>query len=253
MSQTMSGSGAHKVLAACATGLAIQFAATAAAWAQATPNAPGAAGAPTNAPGAAGAPNPAPADGAPSEAARRAALSPYRFILQHSSAPARKPAPAPAPVAAPQAAPSPAAPAEARRSTPEPALQSAARTSIPAPAPAAPEAAAAPASVPAAEPAPTPVAAARVRAPEPPPPRREIIPVRTDEPRLSAALMRERPNGVVRVQFEVHPDGSTHEVKVLSSSNRSLNRATVDAISAWKFQPVDEVLTVETEIAYKYD
>src|SRR5437016_4267285 len=34
-------------------------------------------------------------DQAPSEAARRAAASPYRFILQNASAPARKPAAAP--------------------------------------------------------------------------------------------------------------------------------------------------------------
>ena len=44
-----------------------------------------------------------PLDQAPSEAARRAAMSPYRFILQHASTP-RKPAAAPAPAPAPQRA-----------------------------------------------------------------------------------------------------------------------------------------------------
>ena len=39
--------------------------------------------------------SPPPGDGAPSEAARRAAMSPYRFILQNATAPARKPAPPP--------------------------------------------------------------------------------------------------------------------------------------------------------------
>jgi len=43
------------------------------------------------------------------------------------------------------------------------------------------------------------------------------------------------------------------DVKVLASTNRALNRPTVDAIQGWKFQPVDEVLTVETELVYKFD
>jgi TonB family protein len=192
-------------------------------------------------------------DGAPSEAARRAATSPYRFILQHANAPApvRKVAPdkerererdkdkveTVRKLAPPSEAP----------------VQSAAQTARAAAAPVAPLAATEPAqTAPAvAEPvqsaARTPAAEPRVAV------RREIIPLRTDEPRLAAALLRERPNGVVRVQFDVQPDGSTSAVKVLTSSNRALNRATVDAVSGWKFQPVDEVLTVETEIAYKYD
>jgi TonB family protein len=89
--------------------------------------------------------------------------------------------------------------------------------------------------------------------PAAPPPRLEIIPVSTDEPRLPAALMRERPNGVVKVHFEIQPDGSVGEVKVTSSTNRSLNRPSVDAVQKWKFEPVDAVLTVETELVYKFD
>ncbi|MDB5871065.1 MAG: hypothetical protein JWQ07_507 [Ramlibacter sp.] len=177
------------------------------------------------------------ADGAPSEAMRRQALSPYRFILQNASAPARKPA-----VAAP--------PAEAKRPVQPAAVEQAAvQPRAASPAPAAPQ----PASQP---PAPEPVAAVAPKAAEPSPVaavRREIIPVKTDEPRLSAALMRERPSGVVKISFDVMPDGSTNAVKVVSSTNRDLNRASVDAVSRWKFQPVDEVLAVETELAYKYD
>jgi TonB family protein len=173
---------------------------------------------------------PATANG-PSEALQRQALSPYRFILQNASAPARKPA-APAPVAEPK---KPAAVEQA-------ALQP--RPNAPAPQ----------APVPQAQPeAATPVA---VFAPKPPEPlpvvHREIIPIKTDEPHLSAALLRERPSGVVKVSFEVHPDGSTAAVKVVSSSNRSLNKPSIEAVSGWKFQPVDEVLTVETELDYHY-
>jgi TonB family protein len=174
---------------------------------------------------------PAAANG-PSEALQRQALSPYRFILQNASAPARKPA-APAVAAEPKKT----APIEQAALQPRPA---AAPSQTPAPQAAQPEAA-------------TPVA---VFAPKPPEPlpvvHREIVPIQTDEPHLSAALLRERPSGVVKVSFEVHPDGSTAAVRVLSSSNRSLNKPSVEAVSGWKFQPVDEVLTVETELDYHY-
>ena len=175
------------------------------------------------------------AQSAPSEAVQRQANSPYRFILQNANAPARaKPAPAPAPAVAP---------VEAKKPRPEPAPVAMPAAPVPAPAV---EVAPAPAPLPAA-------LAALPPLPEPPQPRLEVVPIQTDEPRLTAALLRERPSGVVRVAFELRPDGTTSNVKVVSSTNRSLNRVSVDAVSNWKFQPVDEVLTIETELAYKVD
>src|SRR3569832_379990 len=179
-------------------------------------------------------------DNAPSEAARRAAASPYRFILQNATAPARKPAPAPAPTAI----------AEPKKTTPAPApvQQAAARPAAAAPAPASAV------ETPPPEPAPEPPVAALTRKPvEPPQPKRAIIPITTDEPRLPAIVMRENPNGTVRVHFDIQPDGSVGDVKIMSSTTRSLTRPTSDAVSRWKFEPVDEILTVETEIVYKFD
>lgn len=179
---------------------------------------------------------------APSEALRRQALGPYRFILQHANAPTRaKPAAAPEPKAEPKR-PAPAGAVEQAAVQPR-AAPPTARTPEPQPAPA-------PRS------APEPVAAIAPKPPEPAPVaavRREIIPVRTDEPRLPMALVRERPSGVVKVTFEVRTDGSTGAVTVVSSTNRALNKASVEAVSGWKFEPVDEVMTVETELAYQYD
>lgn len=105
------------------------------------------------------------------------------------------------------------------------------------------------------QPAPEPVAALSRKPAQAPAPqvRREIIPVKTDEPRLPPALLRERPSGIVKVHFDIHPDGTTSEVKVLSSTNRALNRPSVDAVQGWKFEPVDEILTVETELVYNFD
>src|SRR6476620_11625478 len=51
---------------------------------------------------------------------------------------------------------------------------------------------------------------------EPPQPRLDVVPVRTDDPKLPAALLRERPSGVVRVAFDLNTDGSTSNVKVVS-------------------------------------
>lgn len=184
-------------------------------------------------------------DNAPSEAARRAAASPYRFILQNATAPRKAAAPA-APAATAVAAPAPVS--EPRRPAPAPVQQAAAQPSAPrAPAPV--EAAPAPAPAP----QPEAVAAASRKPVEPPPPRREIIPVQTDEPRLPPALLRENPKGTVKVHFDIQPNGSVSEVKVLASTNRQLDKPTISAIQNWKFQPVDEILTVETEIVYKFD
>ena len=192
-----------------------------------------------------------PLDQAPSEAARRAALSPYRFILQHSSAPRK--APAPAPAAAPAA---PAVAAEPKKAASPPVQQAAAQPSatqtVRALEPAAPAPASAPA--PAAAPALQDAAVAAIsRQPTEPAPRLEIIPVRTDEPRLPPALLREQPRGTVKISFDIQPDGTTKDVKVVASTNRALNRPTVDAVQNWKFEPVDAVLTVETEVVYKFE
>jgi TonB family protein len=110
------------------------------------------------------------------------------------------------------------------------------------------------AAAPSSSPAPAEVAKlSRQPAAEPPPVRRDIIPVETDSPRLSPALLREEPHGTVRVEFDINYDGSVGEVKVVSSTNRSLNKPTIEAVKGWKFEPVDEILTVQTEVVYKLD
>jgi TonB family protein len=178
-------------------------------------------------------------DNAPSEAARRAAASPYRFILQNATAP-RRAAPAPAPAVEPK-----------RAAPPPPVQQATAQPQRAAPAPV--EAAPPPAPAPAPAPEAAVASVSRQPAAEPPPVRRDIIPIQTDEPHLSPALLREEPKGTVKIHFDINYDGSVGEVKVISSSNRSLNKPTVEAVKGWKFQPVDEVLTVETEVVYNLE
>ncbi|MES2634625.1 MAG: TonB family protein [Pseudomonadota bacterium] len=180
-------------------------------------------------------------DGAPSEAARRAAESPYRFILQNAAIRERpKPAPAPAAAAAPvveKEAPKRPAPVESvatvRQRAAQPAEPVAAQPEAVAPAPT-------PVAVAAPQAAPAPVVAVR----------KELIAVRQDPPELSAMLMRERPSGMVTVAFEVNPDGNVSGARVTKSSNSSLNRPSVSAVEKWKFQPIDDTRSLEIELNY---
>jgi TonB family protein len=180
------------------------------------------------------APLPAASDAAPSEAARRAALSPYRFILLNATPAKPKPA---------------AAPGEARKTSPAAERQAAVR---PAPIPS-PKSPGSPATAASAVSQAVAVAAPAIPEPEPiKAVRMAIVPIQTDPPHLPAALMRLQPSGTVRVRFEVNPDGSTGVVKVVSSTNRDLNRASVDAVQGWRFEPIDEAQSVETELVYNY-
>jgi TonB family protein len=174
-------------------------------------------------------------DQAPSEAARRQALGPYRFILQNANAPAPKP--------------KAAAPVEAKRpAAPEQTAVAAPRSRGPAPAPvAAPEP----------EPPPAPVAApVAAFAPKPAEPtaivavRKELVAIKQDPPELTVALRREQVSGTVKVGFDVNPDGSTSGVKVLSSTNRKLNNLSMAAVAGWKFKPIDEVRPSEIELVF---
>jgi len=188
-------------------------------------------------------------DNAPSEAARRAAMSPYRFILQHAATPRKPPA-------APATPPTAAAAPEAKKAASPPVQQAAAQPSaaqtVRALEPAAPAVQPQPAAPPPPS-VPDTAIAAISRQPTEPAPRLEIIPIRTEEPRLPPALIREQPKGTVKIAFDIQHDGTVRDVKVVSSTNRSLNRPTVEAVQNWKFEPVDAVLTVETEVVYKFD
>ena len=216
------GGRAHKARNALITAIGLQFAAVAPVMAQS----------------AAGS-----KESAPSEAARRAAESPYRFILQNASIRERPKQAAPA--AAPAPAPSPITETVTRR--PAASEQPVASVASPAPQPVAAAAQASP------TPAPAPVVAAAMPQARPAPvvaARKELVAVRQDPPELSPALLRERPTGNVTVAFDVNPDGSVTGVKVTHSSNTKLNRPSVNAITNWKFEPIDDQRQLEIELVY---
>ena len=213
---------------------------------------------------------------APSEAVQRQALGPYRMILQNANqakakpaapavvatpapvaaqAPKRAVAVAPATPAAPPAAATAATPTKAPETTtssaapvPPPTPVTAKAEPTPAPAAATQVAAIAPGAAVVAAPAQTAPAAQPVAVA-----RKELIAIRQDAPVLANALLAEISHGLVKVRFDVNPDGSTSAVQVAASSNRKLNNAAMAAVSKWRFQPIEATRSAEIEISFSND
>lgn len=188
----------------------------------------------------------------PSEEVKRRALGPLRIIKQMGDQ--RKPAAATAaPAAAPTPPPAPApVPAVAARPKAEDTAAKVEKKAAPV------------AESPAPTPVPEPVAVA-VPAPAPapvaPPPEpvqvarqvnTELIPLVQDAPVLSRNLMRAIPasGGLVKVAFDVLPNGNTGNVLVVSSNSRGLNSAAIEAVSKWRFKPIDEPVRVDIELRF---
>ena len=62
--------------------------------------------------------------------------------------------------------------------------------------------------------------------------------------------MREIPKGVVKVAFDDNPDGTTSDVQAVASTNRRLNSSAIEAVSKWRFKPIDETVRVDIELSY---
>lgn len=200
------------------------------------------------------------ASAAPSEALQRQALGPYRMILRSATVPS-KPKAAPALAAAT----SPVTTGmSARLSTAKPQVEPG-QPASPATAPQTAQAAVTPIATPTVQavevsapraevtpPAPMSVAALT----SPPPPsgavaaKTALVLIKNDPPTLSGPLARESPSGIVRVAFNVNPDGSTSDFKIAASNNRRLNSAVVAAITQWRYQPIDAVQTTEVEMVF---
>jgi len=80
-----------------------------------------------------------------------------------------------------------------------------------------------------------------------------LVLIKNDPPTLSGPLARESPTGVVRVAFNVNPDGSTSDAKIAASNNRRLNSAVLAAITKWRYQSIDAVQATEVEMVFSND
>lgn len=129
---------------------------------------------------------------------------------------------------------------------------------IPAPAPSPSAPASEPTSA-ATEPVSTPVqdaasvAAAPPVAPPPVPSAPKLVVLEREEPSFPPDLVRSMGSGSVKLRLTVERNGSVGDVEVLSSSHRRLNRAAIDAVKAWRFEPIAEPQTAQVEVGFSLD
>lgn len=71
------------------------------------------------------------------------------------------------------------------------------------------------------------------------------------QPSFPRELRREISRGKVMVKFTVQTDGTVRDASVVSFSNRGLNRPALEAISQWKFEPIQTPRTVQVEIEFE--
>jgi TonB family protein len=167
------------------------------------------------------------------------------------SVPATKPAPAKAPVPPREVAVEPPPRIEARRAAP--AVQQdaaeAIRESKAVEAPALPEDPSKPDPGPAVtEPAPLPQGAQP--APSSPGEDTPLMVVQEVEPDFPIAIVRRQKKGNVVMSFVVQRDGSVAQIEVVKTTNPFLNRAAIQALSQWRFQPLSRPQTATVEMGF---
>ena len=79
----------------------------------------------------------------------------------------------------------------------------------------------------------------------------ELIPVSTPAPQFPAEAYRNRQSGEVQVEFVVGTNGSVTSSRVVRSNPRRVfDRAALDAVNRWRFQPVAEPVTSRRTIGF---
>jgi protein TonB len=79
----------------------------------------------------------------------------------------------------------------------------------------------------------------------------ELVAVSTPAPRFPVEAYRNRQSGEVQVEFTVGTDGSVTASRVVRSNPRRVfDRAALDAVNSWRFQPVAEPITSRRTIEF---
>ena len=91
----------------------------------------------------------------------------------------------------------------------------------------------------------------------PPPPRAarptagDLRPLSTPAPNFPEEALRAGTSGEVQVEFTVGTDGSVSGARVVSATPRRVfDRAALDAVQRWRFQPVSEPVTIRRTISF---
>ncbi len=192
------------------------------------------------------------AKGTPAPVAPIAPVAPGASAVAAKAAPAPKPNAESAPPAATKVAvqDSPQSPtktlAAARATTSAataPSTPSPAAPEVPEPAPTSlPQPMAAPPLVPAPD--------AVAQAPEPDDEDTPLTAISQAKPVIPRALLATLNNGKVMVRFTVEGSGAVSNAEVLSSSNRQLNRPTLNAVSTWRFEPIKTARVAQIEFDF---
>ena len=198
------------------------------------------------------------------ERAQRQANNVLRWIKVHSDNPKAnpaKPAAAPAPVSNPVASKPPARNTNTVNAIS--AVNNTAATNAPPPTASVPQAEISPqvtstapalnATVPATVPEPSPPPTPAVQAPPAAAAVPEVVLVAVSQtpPELSQKITESLNNDRVNVRFTVLPNGTVTGADIINSTNRRLNRPTLDAVATWRFQPIPANHTVTVELAFK--
>ena len=96
------------------------------------------------------------------------------------------------------------------------------------------------------------------RAAEPPPPPRptrptaaDLRPLSTPAPNFPPDALRAGTSGEVQIEFTVGTDGSVTSARVVNAEPRRVfDRAAMDAVQRWRFQPISEPVTTRRTIAF---
>lgn len=80
-----------------------------------------------------------------------------------------------------------------------------------------------------------------------------VKPIEQPKPEFPEDVMAQLGSGKVKLRFMVQPDGSVAEAEVLSTSHRRLNRAALDAIAKWRFEPIKVARPAQVELGFSLD
>ncbi|GAB6195304.1 energy transducer TonB [Lysobacter xanthus] len=79
----------------------------------------------------------------------------------------------------------------------------------------------------------------------------ELRPLSTPMPAFPTEALRSAQSGEVQVEFTVAPDGSVSAARVVRATPaRVFDRAAVNAVKRWRFQPVDAPVTIRRTISF---
>ncbi len=84
-------------------------------------------------------------------------------------------------------------------------------------------------------------------------PDRPLVPVSVEEPTIPRELRNSTFQNKVVLSFTVQPDGSVTDPTVLSGTNRRLNKASMDAVLEWRFEPIRSARTTQIEFQFSQE